>query len=258
LKQTLMLGLGDGEEMLVTMNREPDSEPLSYDYPGAFVLEELKQALESGYEVAFERTLEELYARIPNRIGLHTQAYYAVAMLLIARINTLEPGDPLLGGPAVGQLMNLSAHESREAALVYLKKTAAELFSRRQRLLVERTDSMILKINQYIREHLHGDLSLVALAEFVYLNPTYLSVLYKKSTGKTLSEHIAELRVEKAKELLARPEFKIHEIAIAVGFGNAGYFTRFFKKHTGATPQDYRNAVEMAAAWKETNKRQDF
>ncbi|TNJ63982.1 response regulator [Paenibacillus hemerocallicola] len=258
LKQTLMLGLGDGEEMLVTMNREPDSEPLSYDYPGAFVLEELKQALESGYEVAFERTLEELYARIPNRIGLHTQAYYAVAMLLIARINTLEPGDPLLGGPAVGQLMNLSAHESREAALVYLKKTAAELFSRRQRLLVERTDSMILKINQYIREHLHGDLSLVALAEFVYLNPTYLSVLYKKSTGKTLSEHIAELRVEKAKELLARPEFKIHEIAIAVGFGNAGYFTRFFKKHTGATPQDYRNAVDMAAAWKETNKRQDF
>lgn len=254
MKQTLMLGLGDGEEMLVTMNLEPQTELLSYEFPEPFALEELKQSLESGHEAAFERTLEELYARLPNRAGIHTQAYYGVAMLLFARIHTLEPGDPLLAGSAVGQLMNLSAHETKEAALVYLKKTAAELFSRRQRLLVERTDSIILKINEYIREHLDGDLSLVALAEFVYLNPTYLSVLYKKSTGKTLSEHIAELRVDKAKKLLARPEIKIHEIAIAVGFGNAGYFTRFFKKHTGSTPQDYRNVVETAVVYKETNK----
>jgi two-component system response regulator YesN len=206
--------------------------------------------LESGDETAFERTIDELFVRIPNRFGIYAQTYYAVAVLLLTHINKLQQSDLLLSDQTVERLMNLSAHETKGTALQYLKKTATELFSRRQRLMVERTHVIILKINQYIAEHLDGDLSLVSLAEVVYLNPSYLSILYKKSAGKNLSEYIAELRVEKSKELLARSALKIHEIAIAVGFGTAGYFTRFFKKHVGVTPQDYRSATEITADYK--------
>jgi two-component system response regulator YesN len=250
LKQTLVLGLGDGEEMLVTFSKEVDLQGGFYENPDTFFLEDLRQALESGQEAAFEKVLDELFVRIPNRFGIYAQTYYAIAVLLLAHINKLEQTDPSLSDQVVERLLNLSAHETKATALLFLKKTATELFSRRQQMLVERTHGIIHKINHYILEHLDGDLSLVSLAEVVYLNPSYLSILYKKSSGKNLSEYIAELRVEKSKELLARSSLKIHEIALAVGFGTAGYFTRFFKKHVGVTPQDYRSATEITAEYK--------
>ncbi|MFS0778214.1 response regulator [Neobacillus sp. 3P2-tot-E-2] len=105
----------------------------------------------------------------------------------------------------------------------------------------EKTHHVIKKLNKYIPENLSTDLSLNTLANLVYMNPSYLSTLYKQYTGKNISDYITELRVEKAKGLLQNSSFKIHEIAEEVGFSTSGYFTRFFKKHVGVTPQEYRN-----------------
>jgi two-component system response regulator YesN len=109
--------------------------------------------------------------------------------------------------------------------------------------LDERTERIIQKLNRYIVEHLDKDLSLAILADAVYLNPSYLSNLYKTSTGRNISDYITELRVDKAKALLAESQAKVQDVAVAVGFDTAGYFTRFFKKHVGVTPQEFRSRL---------------
>lgn len=107
---------------------------------------------------------------------------------------------------------------------------------------IERTHEMIAKVHDYIHQFLHEELSLTKLAELVYLSPPYFSRLYKQMTGQGLLMYIHKTRINKAKLLLKTTDWKIHEIASAIGLESAPYFTRLFRKRTGFTPQEYRDS----------------
>lgn len=100
---------------------------------------------------------------------------------------------------------------------------------------------LIYIIHDYIEKHISEDISLTVLSEQVYLNPVYLSRVYKQITGQNISKYIADLRIQKAKEMLNRPDMKIYEIAYAVGYESPAHFSRIFKKSTGYTPLEYRD-----------------
>lgn len=95
----------------------------------------------------------------------------------------------------------------------------------------------------YINDHLEEDLSLVRLSKRFHFNPSYLSRLFKQECGVNLSAYIEDARVRRAKELLAKEEFKVLEIGCRVGYESPHSFTRFFKKVTGVSPQEYREAA---------------
>ena len=98
---------------------------------------------------------------------------------------------------------------------------------------------------KYIEENTDKDLSLIMLADVVYLNPSYLSHLFRQQMKMTISEYIKDVRIGQCKKMLADPKYHIHEVARAVGYDNASYFTRFFKKMTGMTPQAYRQGLTI-------------
>lgn len=99
----------------------------------------------------------------------------------------------------------------------------------------------VFKVLEYVqRNYSSCNLSNKALAEYVYLTPAYLSSLFKKETGKTISDYIIEVRIEKSKELLKKPRIKLFEIARAVGYSDANYYAKAFKKQVGLTPSEYR------------------
>lgn len=95
---------------------------------------------------------------------------------------------------------------------------------------------------QYMRENYFRDLSLGDIAGEAALNEGYFSGLFKKDTGKSITEYLSEIRMEKAKELLRESNLKNYEIAEKVGFHNASYFSTMFKKYTGMTIQEYRQS----------------
>ncbi len=99
------------------------------------------------------------------------------------------------------------------------------------------------QLHAYIESHLQEDVSLIRLAEQVYLNPAYLSRRYKMTTGQNLSDHILAVRLDRAKEQLRDAHVRIHQIAMEVGFESAAYFTRVVKKNGGVTPQEYRERL---------------
>lgn len=101
---------------------------------------------------------------------------------------------------------------------------------------------VIGQIQNYIQANLSGDVSLTAIAEKVHFNPSYLSRYYKQMTGQNLLDYIQSKKLEAAVHLMMHTNLKLNEIAARVGFDSQSYFTTFFKKKTGISPQEYRNA----------------
>ena len=93
---------------------------------------------------------------------------------------------------------------------------------------------------QYIKDHFTEEISLTDVATEVGLTPSYLSNLLKKDTGKSYSEYLINLRIEKAKHLIKTTDYKMYEISEMVGYPNTFYFTRLFKRETGMTPGEFK------------------
>ena len=85
-----------------------------------------------------------------------------------------------------------------------------------------------------------GDLSLKRFANELFLNTSYLSSLFKKETGMTLTDYVNQHRVNFAKRLLKSTTLSIQAVATAVGISDIHYFTRLFRRETGYSPREYR------------------
>ena len=100
-------------------------------------------------------------------------------------------------------------------------------------------DKLIASIQDYINENLNGKLQLNEVAEVFGLSPAYLSVIFKKNAEVGFSEYIYTKKIEKAKQMLLSGDMKIYEVADALGFESAFYFSKVFKKVDGHSPRDY-------------------
>ncbi len=98
----------------------------------------------------------------------------------------------------------------------------------------------IRNVQIYIEEHYREAVTLEEIAKHVGLNETYLSSIFKKQMGKSLIDFLTYIRIQHAKELLIDHCRSVNEIAEEVGFNDAKYFTKRFKKFTGVSPNEYR------------------
>lgn len=94
----------------------------------------------------------------------------------------------------------------------------------------------------YIRRNYNNDLSLEKVAQSIYISPYYLSHLFKEELNITFVEYLTMVRMEEAKKLLSDPSMSVLAIASEVGYEDASYFSKVFKKTTGLSPNQYRNA----------------
>jgi two-component system response regulator YesN len=95
----------------------------------------------------------------------------------------------------------------------------------------------------YIQENFRQTIELDDLASHLGISVSYVSKLLRKNAGKSFSEILTDLRLEKAKEQLADVSLSVKEITFDVGFNSQHYFARLFKKHVGCSPSDYRRLV---------------
>lgn len=103
------------------------------------------------------------------------------------------------------------------------------------------SNAAFMKLLRYVNRNYRGDISLSGAAKALYMNPNYVSQLFKKESGVTFVHYINQKRVEDAKEMLVTTQKPVTDIAIEVGFNDYFYFIKTFKKFTGITPGQYRN-----------------
>ena len=101
-----------------------------------------------------------------------------------------------------------------------------------------------------IESDLSSNLTLSTLASRQNLSAGYLSTIFRRETGKTVTEYITEKRIKHAAYLLGTTHLQIQTIAIHCGIMDVQYFSKTFKKHIGKTPKEYRAAIKQQATYK--------
>ncbi|CAM3570208.1 response regulator [Erysipelothrix urinaevulpis] len=100
--------------------------------------------------------------------------------------------------------------------------------------------SVVREAERYISKNFDQNLSIQDIADEVYLTPQYLCKVFKTATGTTINAHITEMRMERACDLLLDRNLKLYEVAAQVGYRDANYFARVFKRFYGYNPSEYR------------------
>ncbi len=93
----------------------------------------------------------------------------------------------------------------------------------------------------HINSNYMNRLTLKKLADYLHINESYLSKLFKKEMDTNFSDYLNSVRIKRSKELLKNSDMSILDIALYVGYDNQSYFTKVFKKMTGITPKKYRD-----------------
>ncbi|KAB8126322.1 AraC family transcriptional regulator [Gracilibacillus oryzae] len=101
-------------------------------------------------------------------------------------------------------------------------------------------DYYVSIIVNYLHENYDCDIKTAELSQLVHLHPNYLHKIFKNTMNCTIIEYLTKIRIDKAKMLLTKTEMSVTEITEFIGINSSQYFSKIFKKATGATPLEYR------------------
>lgn len=104
------------------------------------------------------------------------------------------------------------------------------------------------KLLEYVNRNFTEELSLKQLSSHFFINLSHCCILFKKATGKNFSEYVTDLRMARARELLADSTLSIAEVSRLSGYPDHYYFSKVFKKFQGSTPTTYRNNIIRSAS----------
>lgn len=108
----------------------------------------------------------------------------------------------------------------------------------------------IIQCIDYIYYHLNEKITLQTLAKKVNLNQKYLSMLFVKEAGMTISDYIKSKRITAAQNMLRYSEYTYAEISTILAYSSQSHFTKVFRDETGYTPKEYRQKFYRAGYWK--------
>lgn len=103
------------------------------------------------------------------------------------------------------------------------------------------TDDKVRDAEEYLQGHLNRDVPIETLADLARLGQRTFIRRFKAATGRMPGAYLQTLRIAAAKELLERTAEPIRSVCSKIGYEDAAFFRRLFKRHTGMTPAEYRN-----------------
>lgn len=156
--------------------------------------------------------------------GVEQERSYDISDLFIRRADTAASPE------AVSALR-------REMMLFYAREVAA---ARRKQIY----SRPVLQATDYICSHLHQKQTVEEIAEAVGLSPNYLSSLFRKELGMTVSRYLLGKRMDAARNMLRHSGLAYDEIASILAFSSQSHFIQVFKRETGMTPREYRNRID--------------
>jgi AraC-like DNA-binding protein/ligand-binding sensor protein len=102
---------------------------------------------------------------------------------------------------------------------------------------------VIQRAKDLIESRQQEDLSVGDVAKMLNISVFYFCKVFRKATGLTFTEYLAQVRVAKARNLLQNPHVRISEVAFEVGFQSITHFNRSFRKLTGESPTAFRSRI---------------
>jgi two-component system response regulator YesN len=216
----------------------------------AFAFGDVREALVRAFREydaeVLVQAIEQITAFFEEHPDQLVGALDAASNVLYLVMDTLEDGESIAERVFAHEpdgYRKLYRLRSVGKAMDWLKRLGDEC---RGVLLARRQDSrrrVIAPVQEYIARNLDKRLSLNEVAAVFNFSPSYLSQLFAKHTDKGFVEYITSLRVAAAKRMLVEDSAKIYEVADRLGFENAFYFSKVFKKVEGISPTQYLRDV---------------
>lgn len=170
---------------------------------------------------------------------------YAIALLSIGRNSAIEGGMRAETAYALFKSYSIQLEACHQSMEFYrlIHNALCAYAEGVQTVSVQKLDcysDTIKRCINLIYSHLPGKITLEELADEIHLSPKYLSSLFIKETGDSLTEFTTKARIDQATHLLSSSTLSYLEISNVLEFSSQSHFTKVFKKKTGMTPKEYR------------------
>jgi two-component system response regulator YesN len=203
-------------------------------HPVDVLLCDIRMPIMSGMDVARALSEQKSPTKIVLLSGYKEFEYAQQALEFGVRSYLLKP-------PKYSEIFNLFSRIKEELVMNPLPSPAPHTST--AKVSKEESDisiKAVQKVKTYIHEH-YKEATLEKAAQIVYMNPYYLSKYFKTKTGENFSEYVTRVRMNTAIELLKDIKYKTYEVSEMVGYSNAKYFTRTFRRYFGQSPREFRN-----------------
>lgn len=107
-----------------------------------------------------------------------------------------------------------------------------------------KSENVISHVIRYINNNYHEDLSLKFIAGVFYMNPVYLGRLFKNTIGETFNDYLNKVRMSEVKKIISQGDYKMLEVIERVGYKNAEYFYKIFKRYEEISFKEYKDILK--------------
>ena len=160
--------------------------------------------------------------------------------------------------PKKTYLKDVISHDIRQITSIFSASHISNIYSSKEKvinllnyILLEINDIInfdsnnkhIITIIKYINEHMSEPISLSTVSDYVNLSKEYTSCVFKKETGKTVTEYINERKMFIAKEMILGTNHSLVNIAEQLGYDNYSYFSKMFKKQFDISPRNLKKSI---------------
>lgn len=186
-------------------------------------------------------SIQELFREKPSYF---LQALDAASNILYLSISLLPNGEELVSNIFKDNPQSyrcLFTLNTTEQVLQYLNTLFDGLCAHFTSKKKDYKNQIVLNAKKYIKNNYAEKLSLNDVAAALGISPNYLSHLFKKYSDCGFIECVNQVKIQQAKKIMADKNMKIYEIANILGFDNAFYFSKVFKKVEGCSPREYMN-----------------
>lgn len=240
--------IGSEREFLLSISNELDNpqEQSANSLTHLYDPPMLVHLLEAGQWLALEAKLEAIFSELEQKWS-HShehilETYFMIVSSFSFSIHKNKKWMSEIMGEDFQKLVSGPQFHTIQQLRDWTRRILA---SYRKDMETESQDSRsntIRQVQEYVQGHL-GEASLQSIAAHVYLNPSYLSKIYKLETGEGISDFLFRLKMEQATHMLRNSNEKIYEIAGGLGYVKTSYFIKVFKEKYGMTPQEYRDKL---------------
>lgn len=239
-ERTHVSAVGEFSDMKF-LNRELDQDIYPYDMEKKVLYYVVKGESSRARTVAND-ILKRIHFSEANQGAYGNQRLYFIQMLALLRSNVIEAGVDMESSLSLNQVYLQKIEQcisSKELWEVYMQMLIDYATLAKKRTYHE-YPAWIRHAIDYIQKHLHEQITLEDIADYVKLTPAYVSVQFKRLMQVSLVDFIYAQKIEEAKYLLEYRDITLTQIAFTLAFSSQSYFSRCFKKYTGMSPMNYR------------------
>ncbi len=204
----------------------------------------LLAAIRQGNSIEARRRMHQIFLAVQQQAGPRLElmkSFFMELVITMSRTAVEAGGNPQsLLGVNYERLAELGQIQNPEVLLAWLQRMLAHVMDAFERHSRQSGYAQVVKALEYMRMHLAESLTREEVARVAAMSSAHFSRLFKKHLGRTFVDILNQIRVDRARELLARTDKDLALLALECGFRDQSYFTKVFHRYTGMTPKAYR------------------